>query len=689
MTYIDFVAGRRKKYFSLSEFQKDAVFSDETAQFRTPAEPSGKDFTEVRIRVGHRQVQAVYLCINDRKLLMEKKEQQEIFDLYRVLLPPSEEQQAYFFELECEKERYYYTKYGISTEMPSGGYFCILRDFFTPEWARGAVLYQIYVDRFYNGDETNDVQTGEYRYLGKLCQKAVNWDAPLCEDDFRCFYGGDLQGIRLKLDYLQKLGVEGIYLNPIFVSPSSHKYDTQDYDHIDPHYGKIVEDHPKVLQADETNDEARMYITRTTNIQNLEASDALFAELVQEAHKRGIRVIIDGVFNHCGAFHKWLDREGIYGEKGAYNNPESPYRPFFCWNEDGSYEGWWGYENHPKLFYENSQALYKKILNIGKKWVSPPYCADGWRLDVAADLGKSIEFNHQFWRDFRNAVKSANPNALILAEHYGDATSWLQGDQWDSIMNYDAFMEPVTWFFTGMSKHSDAIREDLRCNADAFWKSMSYHTNHMPIQAQLVAMNELSNHDHSRFLTRTNGKIGRLHTEGSMAADIGINEAVFREAVLLQMTWIGSPTIYYGDEAGLTGWTDPDNRRPFPWGKENKELISYHEALIKLRKEHSALRYGSLQKLVGEYGIIAYGRFNKQEKLVVAYNNLEEEKEVALPVWQIGIAERNSMEVLLETNRSGYLCYGKAGFFPLRLSVEKGYVILKLLPQSGILMKEV
>ena len=689
MTYIDFVADVRKKYFMLAAFQEEAVFSDETAQFRTPAEPSSRDFTEVRIRVGHQQVKAVYLCIHNQKLFMEKKEQQESFDIYRVVLPPSKEQQVYFFELECEKERYYYTKYGISKEMPHDGYFCILRDFFTPKWARGAVLYQIYVDRFYNGDKANDVQTGEYRYLGKLCQKAESWDVSLCEDDFRCFYGGDLKGICLKLDYLRKLGVEGIYLNPIFVSPSSHKYDTQDYDHIDPHYGKIAVDYPKVLQKDELNEEADMYRTRTTNIENLEASDALFAELVQEAHERGIHVILDGVFNHCGAFHKWLDREEIYGGTGAYGHPKSPYRPYFCWNEDGSYEGWWGYENHPKLFYENSHELYEKVLNIGKKWVSPPYCADGWRLDVAADLGKSPTLNHQFWQDFHDAVKSANPNAIILAEHYGDATPWLQGDQWDSVMNYDGFMEPVTWFFTGVSKHSDAIREDLYCNADAFWNTMAYHRNYMPIQAQQLAMNELSNHDHSRFLTRTNGKIGRLHTEGSEAADTGINEAVFREAVLMQMTWIGSPTIYYGDEAGLTGWTDPDNRRPFPWGKENQELISYHEALIKLRKEHPALRHGSLQKLAGEYGILAYGRFDKEEKLVVVYHNLDEEKEITLPVWQMGIKEEGSMEVLLETNQKGYFCYGKDGVSSWLLPVKDGCVTINLLPRGGILMKEV
>ena len=162
-------------------------------------------------------------------------------------------------------------------------------------------------------------------------------------------------------------------------------------------------------------------------------------------------------------------------------------------------------------------------------------------------------------------MKKANPEALILAEHYGDAEAWLRGDQWDGVMNYDAFMEPVSWYFTGISKHSAESRPDLKNNNAVFWDTIRYQMGRMPAQAAGVAMNELSNHDHSRFLTRTNGRTGRLHTDGAQAANRGVNKAMFREAVLLQMTWPGAPTVYYGDEAGVTGWTDPDNRRPFPW----------------------------------------------------------------------------------------------------------------------------
>ena len=175
-----------------------------------------------------------------------------------------------------------------------------------------------------------------------------------------------------------------------------------------------------------------------TNKKNLNASNELFATLVEEAHRRGIKVIIDGVFNHCGSFNKWMDKEHIYEDNdeyktGAYETKDSPYHNFFNffenddsrWPENSSYDGWWGYDTLPKLNYQGSKELEEYVLGIAKKWVSPPYNVDGWRLDVAADLGYDGEYNHQFWRKFRKAVKEANPNAIILAEHYGDPSSWL------------------------------------------------------------------------------------------------------------------------------------------------------------------------------------------------------------------------------------------------------------------------
>ena len=547
--------------------------------------------------------------------------------------------------------------------------FAIIPGFHTPEWAKGAVMYQLFVDRFYNADESNDPLTREYIYLKEGIVKIDEWDNYPSPDGVREFYGGDLQGVLDKLDYLDKLGVEVIYFNPLFVSPSNHKYDIQDYDYIDPHYGKIVEDTDEgILQnGDRDNSHAWKYIRRVTDKRNLEASNQLFAQLTEEIHKRGMKIILDGVFNHCGSFNKWMDRERIYENqegypKGAYISADSPYRNFFSfydqnrWPYNPSYDGWWAHDTLPKLNYEGSRELYDYVLEIGKKWVSPPYNVDGWRLDVAADLGHSNEFNHQFWKDFRKAVKEANPEAIILAEHYGNPESWLMGDEWDTVMNYDAFMEPLTWFLTGMEKHSDEYRQDLYGNSDAFIGAMKNHMRSLHMSAFYTAMNELSNHDHSRFLTRTNHRVGRISYAGAEAASSGINPAIMREAVAVQMTWPGAPTVYYGDEAGVCGFTDPDNRRTYPWGREDQSLIDFHKVMIRIHKEYGFLREGSLKFLWNDYQGLCYGRFSNDEQMIVILNNRDYDRDVEIEVWQTGISrlEEATLKRILLTYRDGF-----------------------------------
>ena len=667
-------------------FRIEAVYSDETKQYRFPAEPLSTDEVEIRLRVGKDTFTALFLCTDEREYLMDLAEEDDLFAYYKAVLPPTEKKVTYYFRLQFGDEEGFYNKYGYFAEFRDEGRFEIIRDFVTPDWAKGAVMYQIYPDRFCNGDPSNDVKTNEYVYLEKMVKHVDDWNTPPAVKDVNHFYGGDLQGVINKLDYLEELGVEVIYFNPIFVSPSNHKYDAQDYHHIDPHFGKIVKDGGKILKSDAlTNENASMYITRTTSEENLTASDELFVELVEKAHERGIRVLVDGVFNHCGAFHRWLDREGFYKntDKGAYQNKKSPYRDYFYWKEDGSYEGWWDYENHPKLNAEGCSKLKNELLEIGRKWVSPPFNADGWRLDVAADLGKTPAFNHKFWAEFRDAVKGVSADKLILAEHYGDADAWLQGDEWDSIMNYDAFMEPVTWFLTGVSKHSTEKREDMYNNADVFWGSMIYQMGKLPVQSLTTSMNELSNHDHSRFLTRTNMRTGRIETDGSASAAEGIDKAVMREAVLLQMTWLGAPTVYYGDEAGLVGWTDPDNRRTYPWGKEDQEMIEFHKKAIMVRKEHPVLRQGSLLHLYGEGGVVAYGRFDQTDKCLIVLNNEDEDRMISVPVWKIGMNLETELQNCLLTSREGFTDD------PFQCPVKDGFVELTMPPKSAVFLREV
>ncbi len=579
-----------------------------------------------------------------------------------------EENFSYCFEIQDQESVCYYNQCGTAKEIVEFYNFVIAPGFSTPDWAKGAVMYQIYTDRFCNGDPSNDAETNEYYYIGGYSSRVTNWDKYPAAMGVREFYGGDIRGVMEKLDYLQDLGVEVLYFNPLFVSPSNHKYDIQDYDYIDPHYGVIVEDGGEVLADGETdNAKATKYQKRTTDIRNLEASNQLFIEFVEEIHRRGMKIILDGVFNHCGSFNKWMDRERIYEnqegyEAGAYISPRSPYRSYFrffreeegSWPYNNHYDGWWGHDTLPKLNYEDSVKLENYILYIGRKWVSPPFNVDGWRLDVAADLGRSNEYNHEFWKKFRTAVKDANPNAIILAEHYGDPGSWLQGDEWDTVMNYDAFMEPFTWFLTGMEKHSDEMRVELQGNADNLVGAITHHMSNMLTPSLQTAMNELSNHDHSRFLTRTNHMVGRVETLGPEAAGEYVNLAVMREAVVIQMTWVGAPTVYYGDEAGVCGFTDPDNRRTYPWGKENKELLEFHKEMIRIHKECPVLRTGSLNILSWEENIFSFARFGNGEPVVIIINNRSELAEVTVPVWQAEVPMKSRMKRLMYSYADGY-----------------------------------
>lgn len=678
---------------------KKALFSDGTKDYRSPAEPRENDKVTIRFRTKRDNVDMVWLCSREKKQRMKRTETKWDFDYYSVEIQLGSEPFFYYFKVVTGILECYYDRYGVNDKPREEYYFCIVPGFSTPEWAKGAVMYQILVDRFYNGNPAGDVLDGEYYYVDGPTKHVENWAHCPQGISVREFYGGDLEGVRQKLDYLQELGIEVLYFNPLFVSPSNHKYDCQDYDYIDPHVSNIVVDEGAVLpEGCKDNTQAARYITRVTDKRNLEASNAYFAKFVEEVHAHGMKIILDGVFNHCGSFHKWLDREKLYEQQGgyapgAYVSRESPYRDFFAfqnqeaWPDNGSYEGWWGLETLPKLNYEGSQELWNYVLDIGRKWVSHPYNVDGWRLDVAADLGHSPEVNHRFWKEFRKAVKEANPNAVILAEHYGDPKSWLLGDEWDTIMNYDAFMEPITWFLTGMEKHSDEYRGECFGNPGDFEGAMRHHMTRFMTSSLQCAMNELSNHDHSRFLTRTNKKVGRAEQLGTDAAGRGINKGVMKEAVVFQMTWPGAPTLYYGDEVGQVGFTDPDNRRTYPWGNEDMDLLNFHREMIRIHKEHEAFKTGSIQFVWGEYNFLCYARYNRREHFLVVLNNDAVSRTVEMVVWPVGLPKECELEQIMYSHEGGYstnpVTYEvKGGKLNITLT-EFSAVVLRLKETSG------
>lgn len=674
-----------------NKINREALFSAETEDYRSPMEPKEGERVRLRLRTAKADADQVYYIEGEKEAVMKKTASDPYFDYYEHEIAVASDQVLYHFKVKKNKEICLYNRLGPVDEADPEFDFKITPGFYTPDWAKGAVMYQIFTDRFCNGDPDNDVESMEYVYIGKPVYRVKDWGRNPSTMDVGCFYGGDLKGVGDKLDYIQSLGVEAIYLNPVFVSPSNHKYDCQDYEHIDPHFGRIVKDGGKLVDKNGTdNRQAERYVTRAATRENLEASDALFAELVEEIHRRGMKVILDGVFNHCGSFNKWLDAEEIYErsgdyEPGAYLTKDSPYHSFFqfhddsdeAWPRNRTYDGWWGHDTLPKLNYEGSEKLVKYILNVAKKWISPPYSVDGWRLDVAADLGHTAEYNHTFWQMFRKAVKEVNPEVLILAEHYGDPASWLQGDQWDSIMNYDAFMEPVTWFLTGMEKHSDGYNGALYGDGEAFFGAMNYHMSRMQTNTIFTAMNQLSNHDHSRFLTRTNQIVGRLGNMGPERASEHVKKPVLREAVVIQMTWPGAPTLYYGDEAGVCGWTDPDSRRTYPWGKEDLELIEFHRYMTGIHKRIPALRKGALKPLFAGRHQIAYGRMSGDHQTITVISNRPEPAVMEIPVWQLGITDDMILGRSILTFENGY----NAGIVFYR--VENGMLKVIMPPYGG------
>jgi alpha-glucosidase len=356
-----------------------ALFCDGTGNYVFPPEPLPGQQVTLQFRTGAGDADSVCLLTGGREYEMEKRSTSGVFDYYAVSLELGEENLYYSFRVRAGEEVWYYNQFGATREKIEEYEFQIAPGFSTPDWAKGAVMYQIFVDRFCNGDPSNDVEDGEYIYIGEPVEHVKDWNEYPAAMDVRRFYGGDLKGVMEKLDYLQDLGVEVIYFNPLFVSPSNHKYDIQDYDYIDPHFGVIVEDGGEPLPVGvKENVYATKYQKRVTDRKNLEASNQLFIKLVEELHRRGMKVILDGVFNHCGSFNKWMDRERIYEgqegyEKGAYVSADSPYRDFFeffqsgdeHWPYNGNYDGWWGHDTLPKLNYEGSKELEDYIVMLG------------------------------------------------------------------------------------------------------------------------------------------------------------------------------------------------------------------------------------------------------------------------------------------------------------------------------------
>ena len=446
------------------------------------------------------------------------------------------------------------------------------KNFKTPDWLEGGVMYQIFPDRFYKSQQPKENIPSGRTFHSDWSQQPVwapNEQGVITNTDF---FGGDLRGIQEKLPYLKELGVTCLYLNPIFESHSNHRYDTADYSKIDPLLG---------------NEED-------------------FRSLCAEAKKRGIRVLVDGVFSHTGSDSVYFNREGRYPTQGAYNSQQSPYYPWYTFRQwPQNYECWWNFETLPNV--KETEPSFNEYINgengIIRKWLRAG--ASGWRLDVADELPD------QFLDNLTAAAKAESPDAVVLGEVWEDASNktaygvrrrYLLGGQLDTVMNYP-FRDAIFAFLLGGDPRN-------------FAESVESIVENYPPQCLRLLMNHIGTHDTERALTVLGGEpAGNRGREWQAAQsltpeqrDIALKR--LRLASLIQYLLPGVPCLYYGDEAGMEGYRDPFCRGAYPWGREGKNLLQWYKGLGMLRAQEKAiLGKGSYRTLYADGNLLAFERF--------------------------------------------------------------------------------
>lgn len=453
----------------------------------------------------------------------------------------------------------------------------------TPAWVKDAVFYQIFPDRFAKSDRVHKPSN------------LAAWDA---EPTFHNFMGGDLQGVIDKLDYLVDLGINAIYFNPIFMSASNHRYHTADYFRIDPLLGTMDD----------------------------------FCEMLEQAHARGIRVILDGVFNHASRGFFQFNHLMECGAESPYTDwfhiHEYPIRAF---GDDvrPNYDAWWGLPALPK-FNTNTPAVREYLWSVGEFWLK--LGIDGWRLDVPNEID-----DDEFWREFRRRCRAINPECYIVGELWHDAERWLQGDQFDAVMNYVFTRAAFGYFIGDRMDQTDTHRTGYghmgTLNGHQFLTELDRFINHLYDQEIVqVQLNMLGSHDTPRTMT----------VAGNDASGVSL-------MFLAQMTMPGAPNIYYGDEIGMQGGHDPYCRYTFPWDKEanwNSDLRKDLQRYIQMRHDIPALRYGSYRSIHADHNVVVYVRQHEGQTALVAFNNAFEERTVHFQ-WPEGAA--NTLQSVLES----------------------------------------
>jgi alpha-glucosidase len=507
---------------------------------------------------------------------------------WEVDLPIREPLVHYRFVIEAEDGVWWYTAAGPLTLEPRDiSDFRILADYHVPSWLHQAIFYQIFPDRFADGQPESNPRPEEYEYRGAR-PRTYPWETPPDQEQpfSLVFYGGDLPGITAHLDYLQALGVNTLYLNPIFTAYSNHKYDVADYEHVDPHLG---------------------------------GNEALI-ELAEALHQRGMRYILDIVPNHCGYWHPWFQT--------ARTDPTAPEVAYFTFhNHPDDYESWLGVWSLPKLNYQ-SEALRGRVYTnpdaVFRNWLREPFHADGWRVDVANMLGRqgAIQLGITINQGIRQAVKETNPEAYLVGENFFDASPQLQGDQLDGVMNYMGFTIPLWHWLNQYYLNAHGLREPVHSTVPyptssliATWLD---RLSSVPWVITLQQYNQLDSHD-----------VPRLRTI------VGENDALHRLAVMVQFTMPGLPAVYYGDEIGMVNDPVLAQRGCMVWDESrwDNDLLAFHRALIALRKASPTLQTGGFQMLLVEPDSFAYQREGDRGRvLVIAHRSSTPRPAAPLPI---------------------------------------------------------
>ena len=609
------------------------LFSDQGSMYDSNTQPSAGDPVTVRLRTGQGNVTSVNIKYYDTAddafhyvpMTIVSTDPTGRFDYWQGTIPASASEKYYRFQISNGAETVWYNAYGASTTQPSSGDFFIIPGFQTPGWMISGVMYEIFVDRFYDGDPSNDITTDEYSYGGCETEQhtwSSGYTSVVANQGSACnsevFFGGDLVGIQDKLSYIkQTLDANILYLTPIFESPTNHKYDTTDYYAVDPAFG----------------------------------TDSDLENLIAAIHSSGNGpqgyIILDGVFNHTGDTNCWFGKE-TYGTLqcsvvGAYQSQSSPYYSWYTFQDwPGQYSS---FEDStptmPKLNYGATgspvrEQIYAGANSVVQTYLKAPFNIDGWRLDSAQMLdaggnGGSDATNHQIMEQLRTAVLSVNPNAEILGEYWGDPAPWLdQGNQWDGAMNYNGFTNPLSEWLCGVDENGNPAALDVS-QFDAWLRGARAD---IPVNALQTMTNELGTQDTPRFTSRCGGDVAKTEL-----------------AMVFQFTYIGTPAIYYGDEYGMLGGSDPDNRRTFDWSQAtlSDPPVALTHKLIAIRMQYPALRTGSFMTLVTDDtdDVYAYGRFDANNRIAVVLNAAGSAHSVIVPVWQLSMTNGSTVTDLL------------------------------------------